>query len=149
MQDDRIDYIKPVVEPEGSDLAEESTTKRGKRRGSRSGKRLPRKIITGEIFEESRVRSHYPFALYCCLLVIAYIGYVFHYQHLQREEIRVRTELQEERSRSMVFESMRMNASRHSNIMAEVERRGLNLEESTTPPKIINISESSTQREER
>ncbi len=140
MQDDRIDYIKPIEEPDESSTAPSATTKRRGKRQGKGRKRLPRKIITGEIFEESRVRSHYPFALYCCLLVVAYIGYVFHYQHLQREEIKVRTQLQEERSRSMVFESMRMNASRHSNILSEVERRGLKLEESETPPKIIETN---------
>ena len=46
-------------------------------------------------------------------------------------------ELNNERSRAMVFSSMRMNASRHSRIVEEIERRGLNLEESTVPPKTV------------
>ena len=110
------------------------------KKGKKSKKSLPGKIITGEIFEENKVRSHYPFALYCCVLIVAYIAYVFHYQHLQRTEIGVKIELQEERSRAMVFSSMRMNVSRHSNIISEIESRGLELIESSTPPKIIDIA---------
>ena len=118
MQDDRIDYINPTPEESAPQ------TKKGKK----SKKSLPGKIITGEIFEENKVRSHYPFALYCCVLIVAYIAYVFHYQHLQRTEIGVKIELQEERSRAMVFSSMRMNVSRHSNIISEqsTEIAGMN-----------------------
>lgn len=130
MQDDRIDYKNPTTD--------EATAKSGK--GKRHKQSLPGKIITGEIFAENKVRSHYPFALYCGVLIVAYIAYVFHYQHLQRTEIGVKIELQEERSRAMVFSSMRMNASRHSNIISEIERRGLPLIESSTPPKIIDVA---------
>lgn len=135
MQDDRIDYINPVPEESATEESAPQTKK-----GKKSKKSLPGKIITGEIFEENKVRSHYPFALYCCVLIVAYIAYVFHYQHLQRTEIGVKIELQEERSRAMVFSSMRMNVSRHSNIISEIENRGLNLIESSTPPKIIDIA---------
>ena len=142
MQDDRIDYINPTpAEPAPTESQAEAAepkqekTKRGKDKHKKS---LPGKIITGEIFEESKVRSHYPFALYCCVLVVAYIAYVFNYQRLQREEISVKIELQEERSRAMIFSSMRVNASRHSNIVSEIERRKLPLIESATPPKIID-----------
>ena len=71
------------------------------------------------------------------LLVFLYIGHVFNFQRLQRLEIQQRMELNNERSRSMVFSSMRMNASRHSRIVEEIERRGLKLEESTVPPKTV------------
>lgn len=139
MQDDRIDYQEPTPEEAAEEAAAETSAdpKAGKKRGKRK-QSLPGKIMTGEIFEESKVRSHYPFALYCCVLIVAYIAYVFNYQRLQREEIRVKIELQEERSRAMVFSSMRMNASRHSNIIGEIERRGLPLIESSTPPRIID-----------
>lgn len=86
---------------------------------------------------DSGLRRWYPLALYCILLVFLYIGHVFNFQRLQRLEIQQRMELNNERSRSMVFSSMRMNASRHSRIVEEIERRGLKLEESTVPPKTV------------
>ena len=86
---------------------------------------------------DSRFRRWYPLACYCILLVFLYIAHTFNFQRLQRSEIQQRMELNNERSRAMVFSSMRMNASRHSRILEEIQRRGLNLEESTVPPKTV------------
>lgn len=96
-----------------------------------------RNVITGDFMGDSRFRKWYPLALYCILLIFLYIGHNFNFQRLQRMEIRQRMELNNERSRSMVFSSMRMNASRHSRIIDEINRRGIPLEESTMPPKIV------------
>ncbi len=94
-------------------------------------------VITGDIIYSRKVRRWYPLALWCCVLMFVYIAQHFNYQRLQRLEIQKRMELNEERSRSVVFSSMRMNASRHSRIVDEVKRRGLPLEESQAPPKIV------------
>lgn len=94
-------------------------------------------VITGDILTNQRLRRWYPLILWCILLVFVYIGVHFKYQRLQRIEIQERILLNEERSRAVIFSSMRMNASRHSRIVDEVQRRGLPLEESTVPPKII------------
>lgn len=99
--------------------------------------RAAREVITGDFMGDSRFRRWYPLALYCILLVFLYIAHTFNFQRLQRSEIQQRMELNNERSRAMVFSSMRMNASRHSRILEEIERRGLNLEESTVPPKTV------------
>lgn len=99
--------------------------------------RAARNVITGDFMGESRFRKWYPLAFYCIILVFLYIGHIFNFQKLQRMEIRQRMELNDERSRSMVFSSMRMNASRHSRIVEEINRRGLPLEESAMPPKIV------------
>ncbi len=94
-------------------------------------------VITGDIIYSKKVRRWYPLALWCCVLVFIYIAQHFNCQRLQREEIRKRMELNEERSRSVVFSSMRMDVSRHSRIVDEVKKRGLPLEEPRTPPKIV------------
>ena len=72
-----------------------------------------------------------------CILILGYIAYVFYYQRTQRLEIAQRTALQEERSRAMVYQSLRMNASRHSTISDEIKKRGIDLPDSPTPPKTI------------
>ena len=94
-------------------------------------------MLTGEFLSDSRLRKWFPVGIYCVVLIFIYIGHNFNYQRLQRIEIQTRIELNNEKSRSMVFSSMRMNASRHSRIIEEVRRRGLLLEESTVPPKKI------------
>lgn len=96
------------------------------------------KFMTGSILKDKRVVRWYPLALWCCGLVFVYIALHFNYQKLQRQEIRKRMELNDERLRSVVFSSMRMEASRHSRIVEEVKERGLPLEEPQVPPKMVN-----------
>lgn len=99
--------------------------------------RTARDIVTGDILENSKLRSRYPIVMYCIVLVFLYIGHNFNFQRLQRLEIQQKMELNNERSRSMVFSSMRLNTSRHSRITEEIKNRGLKLEESTIPPKKV------------
>lgn len=93
--------------------------------------------ISGEFFINSKLRKWYPTLLYCILLMFLYIGYNFNFRRLQRLEIRQRIELDNERSRAMVYSSMRMNAARHSKISEEINRRNINIKESSVPPKAI------------
>lgn len=92
-------------------------------------------VITGDIIQNEKIRQWYPFMLWIVLLIFIYIGINFRHQKLQRLEIQQRIQLNEERSRAVIFSSMRMNASRHSRITDEIKRRGIPLEESTVPPK--------------
>lgn len=114
-----------------------TTGPKEERRPRSKAAKAAQNVITGDFMGERRFRKWYPLAFYCIVLVFLYIGHNFTFQKLQRLEIRQRMELNDERSRSMVFSSMRMNASRHSRIVEEIRRRGLRLEESTTPPKIV------------
>lgn len=109
------------------------TPKRPKSKAARAAKDM----ITGDILDNKSLRRWYPLILYCILLIFIYIGHNFNFQRLQRLEIQQSLELNNERSRAIVFSSMRLNASRHSRITEEIERRGLQLQESTAPPKTI------------
>lgn len=113
------------------------TVRNGDPKPGSKAARAARNVITGDFMGDSRFRKWYPLAFYCIFLVFLYIGHNFTFQRLQRTEIRQRMELNNERSRSMVFSSMRMNASRHSRIVEEINRRSIPLEESTTPPKTV------------
>ncbi len=119
-------------------------------RGKNSGR--PKKgvvapIITGEVL--LWLRRWYPLIIYCCLLIFIYILQHFNYQRTQREEIAARLELNRERSRSIIFASIRMNNSRPSYIREQVQKRGIKLIESTEPPKrlIRSAAEQANTRE--
>ena len=103
----------------------------------KSGKTKFGVFVSGDYLNESKFSKNYPLILYCCILILGYIAYVFYYQRTQRLEIAQRTALQEERSRAMVYQSLRMNASRHSTIIDEIKKRGIDLHNSPTPPKTI------------
>lgn len=110
------------------------------------GNRTSRGIFSGDVLYSQTIRRHYPFALYCCLLIILYMGYIFNCQRTQREEIASRIELQKVRSRALLLSSERLEAVRHSNLTEEIQRRGLNLQQWNTPPVIIRRNESRGER---
>lgn len=90
-------------------------------------------IVTGDLL--LWWRRWYPLALWCCLLMFVFTVHHFYHRNLQREKISLELELNRDRSRAVVFSSMRMNTSRPSYIMEQVRERGLDLEESQQPPK--------------
>ena len=102
-----------------------------------AGRRSSKSIFSGDVLYNESVRRHYPFMLYCCLLILLYMGYIFTCQRTQREEISCRIELQRERSKALLLSSERLEATRHGNITEEIKRRGLNLKEWNTPPTVI------------
>ena len=85
------------------------------------------------------LKRWYPLAIWCCLLIFISIAQNFYFQSLQNEEISTRLELNRERSRAVVFSSMRLTTSRPSYIIEQVKERGIPLEESTVPPKKLVI----------
>ena len=102
-----------------------------------SPKSTVQNAISGEFIGNSKLKKHYRKIIYCIFLMFVFIGYNFHFRHLQRLEILQRIELDNERSRSMVYSSMRLNASRPSRIYEEVARRNINLTVPSVPPKTI------------
>ena len=100
-------------------------------------KRSSKRIISGEVLYSKSVKRHYPFMLYCTLLILLYMGFVFQGQRVQREEIECRIELQRRRARSLIYSSERIEATRHSNIQNEITKRGIKIKEWPTPPHVI------------
>ena len=117
--------IAPDVKPTGAVAA-----KKGYKESSRG-------IFSGDVLYAERVRRHYPFALYCCGLIIIYMGYTFTCQRAQREEIACRIELQRLRSRALLFSSERLDAVGYNEIIEQIESRGLKIKPRKTPPTVI------------
>lgn len=107
-----------------------------------SRRRSSKSIFSGDVLYSKSVRRHYPFALYCCLLILLYMGYVFTFQRAQREEIACRIELQQKRSKALLYSSEKLQITRYNNIMEEIEKRGIGVKQWNTPPKVIKRIES-------
>ena len=107
-----------------------------------SRRRSSKSIFSGDVLYSKSVRRHYPFALYCCLLILLYMGYVFTFQRAQREEITCRIELQQKRSKALLYSSEKLRVTRYNNIMEEIEKRGIGVKQWNTPPKVIKKIES-------
>ncbi len=122
------------VKPTG--MVQPDVTNRPRRKGAVKG------VLSGEVLVSSPAKKHYTFALYVCLLIIVYMGYIFNSHRLQREQIECRIELQKSRARALLYSSEKISASRHSNITSEIEKRGINIKEWPTPPQTIGKDET-------
>lgn len=94
-------------------------------------------LLTGNILSRSEVSRTYPYLLFVAFLAFIYIGNIFSMQKLHRQHTALTKEVRELRTKSMTFASQRMQATRQSNILDEIERRGIPLRESLTPNKVI------------
>lgn len=94
-------------------------------------------FVSGNILSRQEVRRVYPYLLFIAFLAFVYIGNVFRMQSLYRRHDRLTEEVRELRAKSMTIASEKMRATRQSNIIREIERRGLPLKESLTPNRTI------------
>lgn len=96
-----------------------------------------KRVLSGDVLYTPRTARLYPFLLYCTLLILLSMGFLFQGQRVQREEIECRIELQRIRARSLIISSERIQATRHGNIQDEITKRGINIKEWPTPPHVI------------
>ncbi len=94
-------------------------------------------LLSGSILTRTEVRRSYPYLIFVAFLMLLYISSVFRMQQLHRREQELSRQVKELRAMSLELASERMNATRQSHIISELEERGIPLKESTDPPKII------------
>lgn len=94
-------------------------------------------VLSGNILSKKEVRRAYPYMIFVACLMFLYIANVFRTQYIYRERAALTEQVKELRSKSMTIASDKMKATRQSNIMLELERRGIPLKESLTPNKVI------------
>lgn len=121
---------RPDIKPLGK-VAERTDQTHRRSRGAVN------KVLSGDVLVGSRTRRNYTLVLYFCLLILLYMSYIFHGQEVQRNELQQRMELGRVKAKALLYSSERIERTRHSNISAEVKRRGLDIREWATPPTII------------
>lgn len=94
-------------------------------------------ILSGSILSKEEVQKRYPYMLFIALLMLMYIANVFKMQQLYRTEASLSKQVKELRAKSLTLSSRRMDITRQSKIIKEVEDRELGLRESLSPPKVI------------
>ena len=95
-------------------------------------------VLSGSILTRVEVRRMYPYVLFVVVLMFLYIANGYHIQKLHRRHDRLTEQVKELRSRSLTISSIRMTQTRQSEIIKQLEERGIPLEESLIPPKIID-----------
>ena len=124
-----------------NDAAEDETASAGvssKVKGPSWFERNLAQVLSGSILTGVEVRRMYPYVLFIVVLMFLYIANGYHIQKLHRRHDRLTEQVKELRSRSLTLSSIRMTQTRQSEIIKQLEERGIPLEESLTPPKIID-----------
>ena len=86
---------------------------------------------------ENRLYKRLPVIFYLILLLLLSIGSGFHTQHLYRKKAVMDKELLRLQTKETTLHTEYLRVTRESNIIHEVKRRNIPLEESVNPPKLI------------
>jgi cell division protein FtsL len=93
-----------------------------------------KELLSGSMITEKIILKNLWFILLITLLAAIYIGNRFHAEKITRETTRLQREVKELRAESLSTSASLMYLSRQSEVYKLVKERGLNLEESKTPP---------------
>lgn len=93
-----------------------------------------KELLSGSMITEKIILKNLWFVLLITLLAAIYIGNRFHAEKITRETTRLQREVKELRAESLSTSASLMYISRQSEVYKLVKERGLNLEESKTPP---------------
>lgn len=142
---ERAPWEYPADPRQALQAAGERTPAEEKRRGN-----TLMSVLSGNILSRSEVTRAYPYMIFVACLMFIYIANIFRTQYIYREHARLIEQVKELRAKSMTIASEKMQATRQSNIMVELQRRGIPLRESLTPNKVIpNPVQDGTQTDDR
>ncbi|MGE0076928.1 MAG: FtsL-like putative cell division protein [Bacteroidales bacterium] len=94
-------------------------------------------FLSGNILTHENISAQLPYVLFLAFLAVVYISNHYRYDRLMREDQKVKTELKNLRAESITTAAELMFISKQSEVVKLVEENGLELKESTVPPKKI------------
>jgi len=96
-----------------------------------------RDIIGGEILTKNFMVKQLPFFLFIALLLLTYIANRNGAEKTARKMAEMQKRIKELRSQSVSVNFELMNLSKQSEVVKNLQSRGMDLKESTVPPKTI------------
>ncbi len=111
-------------------MAEKEKNKTGR-------KRYFRGLLSGNLFRIPEVRRNLPYAFFIALLMFLYITIGYYTQKIHRKYDRLSKEVNELRIRSLSLNEKRMTSSRQSAVIQTLKVNGVDLQESVSPPKVV------------
>ncbi len=94
-------------------------------------------IINGSILTRGLILKNLGFVIWLTFLGIVYIGNRYHSERVARTMTSLQREVKDLRAESISIAADLMNKSRRSNVINNIKRNNLPLEESLEPPKKI------------
>lgn len=103
----------------------------------RSGSLL-RDILDGNILTKKFIQKQYGLLVMIAVLLFVYVDNRYSCETQMKRENQLKKELKELKYESLTISAELMQMSRRSNVLRQVNERGLNLVESTDPPILID-----------
>jgi len=104
-----------------------------------SKKQFLRSIIDGSLLTRELILKHLPFISYLLLLGLIYIANRNHAEHLLRETIQLKKEIEELKAEQLSVSSKLMQISQQSEVEKLMQQQQLDLSNSDKPPFKITI----------
>lgn len=101
-----------------------------------------RGLIDGTLLTRKKVLNQMPFVFFLVFLGLIYISNSYHAESLRTRRDILREEINELRSQAVFVSSELMKVSRQTEVADVVRQNGLDLRESTVPPKKIIVTGS-------
>lgn len=102
--------------------------------------RSVRDVMSGDIFGSEAVIKHLPYVSFLVFLSLVYIAIGYSAEDSVRQINRDKSELKEMRSEYITIKSDLMYTTKQSELVKVLQVRGMTLEESSQPPKKIEVS---------
>ena len=93
-----------------------------------------KELIDGTIITRKAITKQLPFILFSSFLAVIYIGNRYHAEKIIRETDKLKLEVEDLRTESIITASELMFMSKQSEVIKLINRENLNLIESVDPP---------------
>lgn len=126
---DKVDGKKEVA-PEFTDIKQP-------KKGASKRMNPVKDVMSGNVLVRGYLVKHVPYIILLVVLAILYITNRYKNEKIAMEKQQLQEEMKNLRSESITTAAELMRISRQSEVVNLVKERGMELEESITPPKII------------
>ncbi len=98
-------------------------------------------VLDGSLLIRENVVKQFPYIFFLTFLALIYTGNRYHAEKIKRKVTKFQVEQKDLRSESITTKSQLMYMSKQSEVAKLVKEKGLELEESTEPPKKIILKD--------
>ncbi len=108
-----------------------------------------RDVINGNILTKKFFQKQYGLLILIAVLAFAYVDNRYYCETQLVRVIELKKQIQDVKYESLTISAQLMRITRQSNILNMVNERGLNLEESNTPPVVIETPEENKEKSKK
>jgi len=98
-------------------------------------------LVSGNIITKEAISKQIPYIVFIAFIGILYIGNRYHAEKIVRDTAKLQKQVKELRSESLSAAAELMFISKQSEVIKLVNEKGMTLEQSVVPPKIVEFEE--------